>query len=128
MIQHVADWRPLWPWVREGLDGIVEKTHPTWIPEDVYADLKGGQASLFTIGERSAFFIAKRITDYDGLTFFIWALWGPGELGDIGDDVRDDIETFARSAGCRHIRMMSPRRGWSRVGWVERDTVYERPL
>jgi hypothetical protein len=128
MIQHVVDWRPLWPWVRGGLDGIVAKTNPTWIPEDVYAELKGGTASLFTVGDRAAFFIAKRITDYDGLTFFVWVIWGPGECVDIWRDVLGDIEAFAKRAGCRHIRMMSPRRGWSRVGWVERDTIYERAL
>ena len=128
MIQHVVDWRPLWSWVRGGLDGVIAKTNPTWIAEDVYAELKGGSASLFTVGDRAAFFVAKRVQDYDGSTFFIWVMWGPGELGDIGEDVREDIETFARAAGCRHIRMMSPRRGWSRVGWVERDTIFERPL
>jgi hypothetical protein len=104
------------------------KTRPTWIPEDVYAELKAGNASLFTIGDREAFFVAKRITDYDGLTLYIWALWGPGECVDIWRDVLGEIETFAKAAGCKQIRMMSPRRGWARVGWAERDTVYERPL
>jgi len=118
----------MWPWVREGLDGIVAKTAPTWIPEDVYADLKGGAASLFTIGDRAAFFIAKRLQDYDGVTLFIWAMWGPNDLADIYADICGDLDTLARAAGCKHIRMMSPRRGWSRVGWVERDTVYERAL
>ena len=129
MIEHVADWRTLWPWLRAGLLEVIERTSPTWLPEDVYADLKAGQASVLTIDGERGFVIVKRLIDYDGPSLFLWAMWGPGELAPMYEGIMAELDELARAAGCRRIRMMSPRKGWQKVaGWVERDTVYERAL
>lgn len=129
MIQVVTDWRPLWPWVRAGLLEVSERTEPTWIPEDVYAELKSGSAALLTINGDAGFCVVKRLVDYDGPSLFLWAMWGPGELAPLYDEIMAALDGFARQAECKRIRMMSPRKGWRRVnGWRERDTVYERSL
>jgi hypothetical protein len=129
VIEHVADWRALWPWVSDGLWQIIERTNPTWIPEDVYCDLKAGQASLLTIDGDKGFAVVKRLIDYDGPSMFLWAMWGPGALAPMYEEVMSELDNLARAAGCKRIRMMSPRKGWQKVrGWKERDTVYERSL
>ena len=128
MIEHVANWRPMWPMVRVGLEQIIAKTSPSWIPEDVYAELKSGAAALFTVDDHNAFLVAKRINDYDGQVLFIWAIWGPNEFADSYREVQDELAKIARSLGCSAMRMTSPRRGWRRAGWTERETIYEVKL
>ncbi len=129
MIQTVTEWRELWPWVSDGLWEIIERTNPTWIPEDVYTELKAGQAALMTIEDDRGFVIVKRLQDYDGPSLFLWAIWGPGELATLYEQIMDELDKFAKAAGCRRIRMMSPRKGWHKVkGWREKDTVFERVL
>jgi hypothetical protein len=129
MIEQAKNWRSLWPWVSDGLWDIIERTNPTWIPEDVYAELKAGSAVLMTIDGERGFVIVKRLQDYDGPSLFLWVMWGPGELARMYDGIMDELDNLARAAGCERIRMMSPRKGWHKVrGWRERDTIYERSL
>lgn len=125
MIQLVTDWRPLWPWVREGLWEVIERTRAKWLPEDVYTELRGGVAALFTIKDDAGFMVAKRLQDYDGQVFFVWALWGVNALADESDELHAAFAKVARDAGCVRMQMRSPRKGWARVGWRERETVYE---
>lgn len=128
MIQVVEDWRPLWPWVEEGLRDLCARLRPTWVPADVYAELKAGLASLVTIADDAGFMVVKRLQDYDGQVLFVWALWGPGELAPLQDAAQAELSALAKKAGCKRIQMRSPRKGWARVGWTERETVYEREV
>lgn len=127
VITLVRDWRPLWPWVEVGLNHIVSKTRPTWIAADVYAELKAGVAVLMTLADERGFAVVKQLQDYDGPVMFVWALWGQ-DLAPIQDEIQAEMEKLARDAGCKRIQMRSPRKGWGRVGWTERETVYERDL
>ena len=128
MIQVVQDWRPLWPWVEEGLREVIAKTTPTWLAADVYAELRSGAATLATLADEAGFLVLKRLADYDGPVLFVWVCWGRNALREHDDAVHVALFDLARQAGCLRVQMRSPRKGWGRVGWRERETVYEREV
>lgn len=128
MIQLVADWRPLWPWVQEGLAAISKRLNTSWMPEDVYVELKSGAATLATIADGAGFLVLKRLQDYDGQVLFVWIVHGPNKLRQHYEEVFSDVAELAKQSGCIRVQMRSPRRGWARVGWTERETIYEREV
>lgn len=128
MIQVVQDWRPLWPWVEQGLREVIERTRPTWVAADVYAELRSGTAVLATVGDEAGFLVLKRLQDYDGPVMFVWALWGPNALAPMDEAAHEALRALSKQAGCVRMQMRSPRKGWARVGWVERETVYEQEV
>ena len=128
MIQVVQDWRPLWPWVEDGLREVIAKTAPTWLAADVYAELRSGAATLATLADEAGFMVLKRLADYDGPVLFVWVCWGRNAVAQYEDAVVAALFDLARQAGCLRVQMRSPRKGWGRVGWRERETVYEREV
>lgn len=130
-IVHVAtrdidDW---WPRVRAGLERIIAKTAPDWMPEHVYLALVSGAANLVIINEGESFVIWQRYPgdDLRGL-FFVLATEGEG-LWRYGNDVHAELERLAQQHGCRKMRMMSPRRGWEQHPfWRLAGYVYEHEV
>lgn len=115
-----------WPVVVEGLAAIKAKRHPTWIPEDVYAALKNGQAVLYMLSE-SAFCVLQKTFDHDGSRLFVWAMYGPNELAERQQEIQDWLKQKARDIGAKAVRMQSPR-GWHGAGWTQREVIYELDL
>lgn len=129
---HKVDPRYLcdvWEWVRDGLQRIIRKTKDDWQPEDVYTELRTGAATLHLIysnHERVGFLITQLWPGYHaGPRLFVRALWGePHALAPIEDELMDAIRAMAREAGCRAVRMNSPRR-WDARGWRMMQYIYE---
>jgi hypothetical protein len=128
VINLVQDWRPLWGWIEQGLREVIERTHPSWVPADVYAELKSGSAVVVTVADDAGFMVIQRLQDYDGMVMFVWVMWGPNSMSAIEDKVWASLAEMARQAGCKRVRMRSPRKGWARIGWTEVETVYEREV
>jgi len=130
-IVHVAprdvdDW---WPRVRTGLQRIIEKTAPDWMPEHVYLALVSGAANLMMVNEGESFVIWQRYPgdDLRGL-FFVLATEGEG-LDRDGPAIHAELERLAGQHGCRKMRMMSPRKGWGRLPfWRLTGYVYEHEV
>lgn len=118
-----------WPRVRSGLERIIERTEPDWMPEHVYLALVSGAANLVMVNDGRSFVIWQKYPgdDLRGL-FFVLAAEGEG-LREYGDDVHAELERLARATNCRKMRMMSPRRGWERHPfWRMTGYVYEHEV
>lgn len=118
----------MWEWVRAGLVEVQAKTNAEWMPEDVYAALKGGSAFLFVIGADDGFVIVQRTQSFDGPRLFVWIMWGPRSLAHQQFAIEVELDRLATSIGVRKLRMHSPRKGWERVGWQAIETIYEREV
>jgi hypothetical protein len=119
--------REFWPWVRDGLEQLRARFHEHWIPEDVYASLRGGHSFLFIIGDELGFIIFQRHMDADGPVLFVWIIHG--DLVAVHLKVCDEIEAMAREMKARRIRMQSPRKGWAKIDFFTAvQTVYEHEL
>jgi hypothetical protein len=117
-----------WPRVRAGLQRIVKRTAPDWKPGDVLCALARGDAFLALI-EDDAFLIWQRYPGDDGKgMLFILACEGKG-LALHGPAVYAELEQMARRMQCARIRMMSPRRGWSKQPfWTLTGYVFEHEV
>lgn len=118
-----------WPRVRAGLERIIAKTAPDWMPEHVYLALVTGAANLVMVNGGESFVIWQRYPgdDLRGL-FFVLATEGEG-LWRYGNDVHAELERMARATNCRKMRMMSPRKGWGRHPfWRLSGYVYEHEV
>ncbi len=118
-----------WPFVRTGLQAIIDKTGDDWLPEDVYAEIKAGITGLFLLeyaGETIGFICLQVWPQHhSGPRLFIRAMWTiPGAGLRHRADIYDDLREFARAKQCVAMRQLSPRR-WDGDGWTLRQFVYE---
>lgn len=118
-----------WKWIREGLEKIIDKTVDDWLPEDLYQEIRAGTTGLFYLeygGSRIGFAALQIWAVYHaGPRLFIRALWTePGKAVEHRADIYDDLRQFAREAGIKTMRQLSPRR-WDADGWTMKQYVYE---
>lgn len=99
------------------------------MPEQVYALLMSGAATLHMVAERKAFLVLQRLPDPDGATLFVFAIWGePNTLEPVKDALYAALEDLARTHKCRRIRMQG-RKGWnSEPFWKATATLYEHEV
>jgi hypothetical protein len=124
--------RQRWEWLRAGLKHCLAKVGgDRWLPEDVYAELKGGTAFCYVVdhdGSTPAFLIVQRNVDLDGVALFVWVMWAePHVLTQHMNAVMGELGKLARSIGARRIRHESPRKGWGKF-FVAMRTIYEQEL
>jgi hypothetical protein len=131
-VLHPVDPRRLhevWAWVRDGLLRVIDKTHDDWIPDDVYAEIRGGASALYLIysgDERIGFVVVQVWPQYhNGPRLFVRALWGePHSLAAVEDELMESLRVLARKHGASALRMNSPRR-WDAAGWTLKQYIYE---
>lgn len=121
-----TDLVSVWPFVRKGLEKCVEKAGGHYLPEDVYAGIKGGVLHLFMV-EDVGFVVFRRDVDPDAVVLFVFALWVEPNVGmPRGTEVMAAIRFKAREIGAKRIRMQSGRKGWERLPFMDPvATVYE---
>lgn len=117
----------LWPWVRAGLTWTCVKTEAEWTPEDVRHALVSGNAALWTIGQDQGFVVLQRIHEHGRPVLFVWAIWGPGELGPLQEQIWSDLATIAKQMGAATIQARG-RKGWERAGFRLKDRIFEREV
>lgn len=128
MVPLLTEVRPdqlhdYWPVVEKGLLRVKRKTHPTWIPADIYSAIKTGNAVLFMISD-TAFCVLQKVSDFDGPRLLVWVIYGPHELATREQELTDWLKEKARFIGAKAIRLHSPRR-WESRGWTKRETIFE---
>lgn len=120
-----------WPFVKRGLDGIIRKTHPDWVPEDIYAMVRAGQLQLVLLNQED-----RRI-GFTAYCFNVFPFSGKKELFVLcswtlplrerlpSDEVDKGIAfcfeflcNVARAQGATCITALSPRPAWLR--WSDR--------
>jgi hypothetical protein len=122
--------RDVWPLVVDGLNILYADHKGPWMPEDVYAELVAGRATLYMIDRddtNKGFFIARAHHDFDGVVLFIWILFVESHTVD-QDELLPEIEKLAKAVGARRIRHESKRNGWVKRGFELKMKVYEREV
>lgn len=132
----VSELDTWWPQLKEGLEDLIRKTHPTWMPEHVYYQVKSANALLVVMthdGEFEGFYVIGR--DIDKLTqntdLLIWIAYSKGKKHcvEFGDEM---ICAFGRQNGFHYAVGYSPRLAWARraerMGYRVRTVVLHKPL
>lgn len=105
-----------WKLIKPGLKKV-EKYGDHWLPEDIYASLKAGQAHLhigYVDADYVGFVITQQVQAYDGPVLHIWGAYSEGEnLLGMG---MGHFKEWAANMKARRITFDSPREGWKRVG------------
>lgn len=117
-----------WGKVKEVLERL-SSVSDGWIPEDVYAFLISGQATLYVNdGDWKGFCILQLVPDYSQKRLHVW-------IAQTTDDPKAymaEVEMLARQIGASRITFDSPRKGWvrraERLGFKPRMTRYEKEL
>lgn len=126
----VANIREHWSWVRPGLAEIARENDAAWLPEDIYASIRAGSASLLLAeGDTSGFLVAKVYTEaYEGAkVFYIIACFHPAENAQ--QLYGKAVDAMAEELGCAFVEFDSRRKGFERQGGWEIDRiVYRRRL
>ena len=115
---HAKDVREHWPTIRPRLVSLLERFPDIWIPEDVYLELRTGQAHLYLL-ESDGFCVLKKLDDYAGPVLFVWILDADPQTMKDGERYRavlEELDALARLIGAKQIRQHSPRGGWTAKG------------
>jgi hypothetical protein len=122
-----------WDYARPRLGIVARRSGARWIPEDIYASLKTGGATLHigVLGEEYVgFIVLQRTVDFDGVALTVWALFSE-ETVDVIALFHDEIVGFARQIGAKRITFTSPRM-WGRrlmkYGYLAKAAVFEREV
>ena len=133
----IPQLRDVWEQVRPGLIAVQKKTHPTWIPEEVFMVLAQDRAWLlmgYYQGEYAGFTIVSYERDQFTNTNvpMVWIAYTVRELPGMLEFVLGHVEQFVRERGYSQIIMHSPRPGWRKLGpklgFHLRDCVYAKDL
>jgi len=118
-----------WPLIKEGLEKIIEKIKPDWIPEDVYHALRSNVSTVhlgYNGDEYEGFIVLTPTPDYDGVVLFIWCVYSPSRTN-VLETYYEEVVQMARKIGAKKLRFASPRKGWSRM-FEPVTTIYEREV
>lgn len=116
MIQYVPPegLNKVWEFYRQGILEIISFGGVTFIPEDVYLNLKTGKAALYRVGDDGFFVAEKCIETLSGDPFLnIWLMWfRPGHGLPHKQRLLDFIDGLERSLGCLWTDFGSTREAW----------------
>jgi hypothetical protein len=129
----IADVRVNWHWIRPIIEDILmDCPQFTYIPEDVYAACKSGNAQCWV--HRGGFVISKIDLDmYSGeRSFFIW-IAGATEMGhDFATRFNEFFKDVARQNGCTKIEtgtgMQEVEAHLIHSGWTRNHTIFSQNL
>lgn len=121
----------VWPFLLRGLHDIIKKTHPDWLPEDVFTGLRTGGATCLILwaGPRPIGFTIYHINQlpFSGKKeLFVWCSWTIPLRDRLASDEVDKGIAFCfeylcntgRAGGATTVAALSPRKGW--LKWSER--------
>lgn len=129
--------KQLWPDIRPGLDAVIRKTTPSWIPEDVYAVIMQGRAWVMIgrqAGEFAGFVVVSSENDqFTGSAVpMIWIAYSKEKIEGMLEFVLDEVCKLIKAQGGRQVIMHSPRSGWQKLaphlGFTLRDVIWSKDL
>ncbi len=113
---HVSNIRQIWPVILPGLVKVKETNGEPWIPEDIYAALMTGNASLYAgyrQGAYTGFAVLQAITfPYeDSPVLNVWIGYSVEKSsGHLGAEAARHV---ANEAGIERVVFSSPQEGWT---------------
>jgi hypothetical protein len=124
--------RSVWDDVRWCLDEVLTSCPDadTWIPEDVYHEVKSGTAALYVnVGEKIFACLVTQIVKDKNTgqpSLHVWIAFS-GKYGAIAN-LLPEVERLAKNLGIRHITCSSPSEAFSALGFKKKLMMYERQL
>ena len=114
----VEDVRVAYERIEQALHKIRKKSYADWIPADIYAALKSGNADLFMGYKKkyyAGFIVTSFIQDAGGQpTLFLWAMYQNPGFND-KDNGFIFLDTVAEEFNVSAIEFHSSRKGWARA-------------
>lgn len=111
-----ADLHQYWPFLERGLNDIVRKVKPDWIPPDVYSALRAGSATVAIAcrGDHQLGFVIyyrQERSWCNKADLFVWCMWNiPLRERLPDDDMPDAMKTgidylhdWQRAWGCERV-------------------------
>ena len=119
-----ADLHSVWFHVKQGLEIVLERSFDTWIPEDVYCAIKGGNAQLFVFD--GGFIVVQRLNDQwtNEPYLHIWITYHETNT-DVVDEFHSNLRKLADNAGIQKITFGSKRRWDRKSGAKVKEIIYE---
>lgn len=134
-LQH-ADFRAQWDRIRPGIVACLEHQREGMLPEDVFSELRIGNAVLFLCDD--CFVVVKSTWDGSGnkqlLIFIAYSfVKRRPDQESILEEYTPDLEQIARTTGSLFMTFASTRRGYERAGvlpdgWEHFYTVWRRRI
>lgn len=122
-----------WPRIISGLLKVQEHSESHWIPEDVYACLKSGRATLHLTevdGQSCGFVILEPVQNYDGKELHLWCVYNDSQH-DVFSIFTPEIDKMGRAIGAKRLTFWSPRK-WDKkvkpLGFEPRQTIFTKEL
>lgn len=106
-----------WDTVLPGVERVAQYADH-WRPEDVYMELRLGNAHLHVCridGRYAGFIVAKQSRDYDGPTLHAWVVYAVPGKACLHRHAMGQLKQWAKDMGARRITFTSPRKGWDRL-------------
>lgn len=101
----------LWPLIRPALDKLALHGSDGWLPEDVYAIVCAGNATLYVNdGDWLGFCVLQVMPHYTTKKLHVWLLY----LASDPAPFMDRLRAVARSCGATKITFATARKGWQR--------------
>jgi hypothetical protein len=141
VVDKHADWtlrhvpadqiRSVWDEVRWFLEKVLIecKNCDTWVPEDVYHEIKSGRAHLHVVGQPLFGCLVLQVLKdpYIGDTYLhVWIAYSK-TLGAI-QRLMPDLEYIARTVGAKRITCHSPFDAFADAGFKKKLMIFERKV
>lgn len=124
-----ANLREDWIWVRGLIERVIVRLNEQYLPEDVYAAVKGGAAAMWVADDPQGVLVAYQDkAAWSGEpVLHVW-ICVCDDSEPLQDEAYKVLEDAARRIGAKRIVMESPRPGWQKRGWTVARYKYERQL
>ena len=131
----VEDVRVAYERIEQDLHKIRKKSYADWIPADIYAALKSGNADLF-MGYKKKYYVGFVVTSFiqdagGQPTLFLWAMYQNPGFND-KDNGFIFLDTVAEEFNVSAIEFHSSRKGWTRAakkhGYEVVTQVYKKEM
>jgi len=116
----------VWPLVKSYLLRLKELQPDTWLPEDVYSEVKAGKAVLY-MTDGGCCVVQPGKDPWNAEPYLhVWIAYSE-KFGAI-DQYLPELEKIALNAGYKRLTLRSKRKGFARAGFEECTTMFERRL
>lgn len=129
----IGDIREEWWWIRPAIEELLaENPTLTYIPEDVYAEVKAERAMLF-VAEGGFAVTTSKVDQFSGeKTLLMWIYWSRPRKAPALFRHMEGMRQVAEATGHTWIEARTKSERWgnalARRGWELDDLVYRKPV
>lgn len=123
-----------WEFIKLGIDGILNKIHDRWLPEDIYWLIKQNSIWAYVVAEgneRLGLVLLQPSTAWDGKELYLFGGFNIGKK-DVIEFAMPEILKIAKNISAKRIKFQSPRKGFEKyaanIGFEFSHVMYEREL